>query len=188
MSGPVSWEPGRTGLSVWREVTEWTCHQSDQTVRVMLVTSYSPGDRLHTGLCTSSSVSESRQMITIQTSVQETFREASQEAASEDVFSQHFETDIQKLETQTRPHTSETDKSVQSTELPQSPASTARYNLPKPKEKLETRLVELYTICKPCGFPNRLNKSRNQFSIWGQMIMGYFLSSRLDHCQQQNLN
>ena len=75
----------------------------------MLVTSYSPGDRLHTGLCTSSSVSESRQMITIQTSVQETFREASQEAASEDVFSQHFETDIQKLETETPPHT-EADK------------------------------------------------------------------------------
>ena len=47
-------------------------------------------------------------MITIQTSVQETFREASQEAASEDVFSQHFETDIQKLETEN--HTSETDK------------------------------------------------------------------------------
>ena len=73
----------------------------------MLVTSYSPGG-LHTGLCTSSSVSESRQMITIQTSVQETFREAS--AASEDVFSQHFETDIQKLETETPPHTSETDQ------------------------------------------------------------------------------
>ncbi len=80
-------------------------------------------------------------MITIQTSVQETFREASQEAASEDVFSQHFETDIQKLETETPPHTSETDKSDQSPELPQSPTSTARYNLPK--EKLETRLVEL---------------------------------------------
>ena len=106
-------------------------------MRVMLVTSYSPGDRLHTGLCTSSSVSESRQMITIQTSVQETFREA----AREDVFSQHFETDIQKLETETPPHTSETDKSDQSPELPQSPTSTARYNLPK--EKLETRLVEL---------------------------------------------
>lgn len=74
---------------------------------MMLVTSYSPGG-LHTGLCTSSSVSESRQMITIQTSVQETFREAS--AASEDVFSQHFETDIQKLETETPTHTSETDR------------------------------------------------------------------------------
>ena len=97
----------------------------------MLVTSYSPGDRLHTGLCTSSSVSESRQMITIQTSVQETFREASQEAASEDVFSQHFETDIQKLETETRPHTSETDKvdkliSVTSPSPPSSRVSPAK--------------------------------------------------------------
>lgn len=148
----------------------------------MLVTSYSPGG-LHTGLCTSSSVSESRQMITIQTSVQETFREAS--AASEDVFSQHFETDIQKLETETPPHSVQ----IQNPELPQSPSSTARYN--QPKEKLETRLVKisgLYTICKPCGFPNSLNKSRNQFSIGGQLIIGSFLSSRLDHCQRRYLN
>ena len=84
-------------------------------------------------------------MITIQTSVQETFREAS--AASEDVFSQHFETDIQKLETETPTHTSETDTmiitsvQIQNPELPQSPPSTARYN--QPKEKLETRLVKI---------------------------------------------
>ena len=129
----------------------------------MLVTSYSPGG-LHTGLCSSSSVSESRQMITIQTSVQETFREASR--ASEDVFSQHFETDIQKLETETPPQSLETENSVNNSELPQSSSSAARFNLLT--RKLETRLVKtlaLNTICKLCGFPNRPNKSRNQFSI-----------------------
>lgn len=127
------------------------------------MTSYSPGDRLHTGLCTSSSVSESRQMITIQTSVQETFREASQEAASEDVFSQHFETDIQKLETETPPRTSEIVISVQSPELPQSPTSTARYNLPK--EKLETRLVLLnYTpFVSHVGFRTVLTNQETNF-------------------------
>ena len=90
----------------------------------MLVTSYSPGG-LHTGLCSSSSVSESRQMITIQTSVQETFREAS--GASEDVFSQHFETDIQKLETETPPHTLETAKedNLISVTAPSPPSSSS---------------------------------------------------------------
>ena len=76
-------------------------------------------------------------MITIQTSVQETFREAS--GASEDVFSQHFETDIQKLETETPPHTLllETEKSVKHPELQQSSSSAARFN--QLTRKLETR-------------------------------------------------
>ena len=78
-------------------------------------------------------------MITIQTSVQETFREAS--GASEDVFSQHFETDIQKLETETPPHTSllKTENNVKHPELPQSSSSAARFN--QLTRKLETRLA-----------------------------------------------
>lgn len=78
---------------------------------VMLVTSYSPGagaGALYTGLCTSSSVAESRQMISIETSISETFTQTETSETSEDVFSQHFETDIQKLETEAPSQTLET--------------------------------------------------------------------------------
>ena len=101
-------------------------------------------------------------MITIQTSVQETFREAS--AASEDVFSQHFETDIQKLETETPPHSVQ----IQNPELPQSPSSTARYNQPKAKEKLETRLVKSqdYTpFVSHVGFQTVLTNQETNFLL-----------------------
>jgi len=76
--------------------------------------------------------------------VQETFREAS--GASEDVFSQHFETDIQKLETETPPHTLETAKednliSVTPPSPPSSSSSSSDRDFLAKSSKEETHLT-----------------------------------------------
>ena len=152
---------------------------------VMLVTSYSPGPgagALYTGLCTSSSVAESRQMISIETSISETFTQTETSETSEDVFSQHFETDIQKLETEAPSQTLETGEDSQ---IPQSLSSAVLPHHHQPTGELETRLVKEYTIGKPCGAFRTVLTNQETNIISGQLIMRYFLSSCLDHCQHQ---
>ena len=102
-------------------------------------------------------------MISIETSISETFNQTETSETSEDVFSQHFETDIQKLETEAPSQTLETGEDSQ---IPQSPSSAVLPHHHQPTGELETRLVKEYTIGKPCGFSNRLNKLRNQYYIW----------------------